>query len=205
MGLEARCRADINGRPCEGKALLETTELVFRGSARLVVKLASIEDIGVEGPMLVIREGGRVLRLELGEDAAEKWLARIKNPKSVLDKLGIKPDHRVLALGVPDRAFLADLEARVSELVTDGGRGDHDLVLLGVSSAADLERVGEARARLRQDGALWVLRPKGGKEITEAMTMAAGKRAGLVDVKVVAFSPTHTAEKFVIPVKDRKR
>lgn len=33
--------------------------------------------------------------------------------------------------------------------------------------------------------------------------MAAGKAAGLVDVKVVSFSPTHTAEKFVIPVKDR--
>ena len=30
--------------------------------------------------------------------------------------------------------------------------------------------------------------------------MAAGKRAGLVDVKVVSFSETLTAEKFVIPV-----
>ena len=29
--------------------------------------------------------------------------------------------------------------------------------------------------------------------------MAAGKAAGLVDVKVVSFSATHTAEKFVDP------
>jgi hypothetical protein len=29
--------------------------------------------------------------------------------------------------------------------------------------------------------------------------MRAGKEAGLVDVKVVRFSETHTAEKFVIP------
>ena len=34
--------------------------------------------------------------------------------------------------------------------------------------------------------------------------MAAGKAAGLVDVKVVKFSETHTAEKFVIPVARRK-
>ncbi len=34
--------------------------------------------------------------------------------------------------------------------------------------------------------------------------MAAGKRAGLVDVKVVSFSDTHTAEKFVIPVAKRR-
>jgi hypothetical protein len=34
--------------------------------------------------------------------------------------------------------------------------------------------------------------------------MKAGKTAGLVDVKVVRFSDTHTAEKYVIPVKDRR-
>jgi glycerate-2-kinase len=31
------------------------------------------------------------------------------------------------------------------------------------------------------------------------LLLAAGKAAGLVDVKVVGFSTTHTAEKFVIP------
>jgi hypothetical protein len=35
--------------------------------------------------------------------------------------------------------------------------------------------------------------------------MTAGKAAGLVDVKVVRFSETHTAEKFVIPLKARPR
>lgn len=34
--------------------------------------------------------------------------------------------------------------------------------------------------------------------------MTAGKQAGLVDVKVVSFSETHTAEKFVIPVAKRR-
>ena len=50
-----------------------------------------------------------------------------------------------------------------------------------------------------------MIRPKGVKTITEADTMAAGKAAGLVDVKVVKFSETHTAEKFVIRVSERKR
>jgi len=35
--------------------------------------------------------------------------------------------------------------------------------------------------------------------------MSAGKRAGLVDVKVVSFSETHTAEKFVVPVAKRPK
>jgi hypothetical protein len=56
---------------------------------------------------------------------------------------------------------------------------------------------------LKSNGALWIVRPKGHPEISEAAVMAAGKAARLVDVKVVSFLATHTAEKFVIPIKDR--
>ena len=45
---------------------------------------------------------------------------------------------------------------------------------------------------------------RGRPEISERAVMAAGKAAGLVDVKAVSFSPTHTAEKFVIPVRQRR-
>jgi len=56
---------------------------------------------------------------------------------------------------------------------------------------------------IRPDGAVWTIRPKGKGGISENDTMAAGKRAGLVDVKVASFSETQTAEKFVIPVARR--
>ena len=39
--------------------------------------------------------------------------------------------------------------------------------------------------------------------ITEMEVMKAGKAAGLVDVKVVRYSDTHTAEKYVIPLRLR--
>ncbi len=51
--------------------------------------------------------------------------------------------------------------------------------------------------------ALWVVYPKGMKHITENDVLAAGRKCGLKDVKVVAFSVTHTALKFVIPVAKR--
>jgi hypothetical protein len=35
--------------------------------------------------------------------------------------------------------------------------------------------------------------------------MAAAKRAGLVDVKVVSYSSSHSAEKYVIPVANRPK
>jgi len=59
------------------------------------------------------------------------------------------------------------------------------------------------KCSLKPNGALWVIRPKGRPEISERAVMDAGKAAGLVDVKVVSFSPTHTAEKFVIPIAKR--
>jgi hypothetical protein len=50
---------------------------------------------------------------------------------------------------------------------------------------------------------IWTVTPKGKSGIKDTDVMAAGKAAGLVDVKVAAFSPTHTAAKFVIPKAQR--
>jgi hypothetical protein len=42
--------------------------------------------------------------------------------------------------------------------------------------------------------------PKGVKEIREVEVIEAGRAAGLKDIKVCAFSATHTGLKFVFPV-----
>ncbi len=60
------------------------------------------------------------------------------------------------------------------------------------------------KTSLVPNGAIWIIRPKGRPDISERASMAAGKAAGLVDVKVVGFSGTHTAEKYVIPVAARR-
>jgi hypothetical protein len=50
---------------------------------------------------------------------------------------------------------------------------------------------------------LWIVYPKGQKQITENDVLASGRKAGLKDVKVVGFSANYTALKFVIPVEKR--
>ena len=60
------------------------------------------------------------------------------------------------------------------------------------------------RQFLKSNGALWIVTLKGKcAKIKEAEVMKAGKKAGLVDTKVVGFSETHTALKFVIPISSR--
>jgi len=50
---------------------------------------------------------------------------------------------------------------------------------------------------------LWIVYPKGQESITENDVIAAGRKTGLKDVKVVGFSRTHTALKFVVPLDRR--
>ena len=78
-----------------------------------------------------------------------------------------------------------------------------DIIFLSAMHTSALGHLAALRGAIKPAGAIWVIRPKGQKSITESDTMAAGKRAGLVDVKVVSFSDSHTAEKFVIPVANR--
>lgn len=44
---------------------------------------------------------------------------------------------------------------------------------------------------------------EGRQDITRADVLKTGKMAGLVDVKIVKFSASHTALKFVIPLAKR--
>ena len=95
------------------------------------------------------------------------------------------------------------MRSAAAEVIVGRAAKDSDAIFFGAIDAKELVRLAVLKTAMKQNGALWVIRPKGRPEISERAVMAAGKAAGLVDVKVVSFSPTHTAEKFVIPVADR--
>lgn len=199
MGNTRTTRLTTGGKTYEGEALLETSELIFRGERRVVIRFADIRSIEATGGRLTINGD---VTLDLGDDAA-KWAEKIRNPKSVIQKLGIKPGQQVALVHLDDAAFASELE-QAGALVSSGrARKNSDAIFYGADSRADLTRLATLKTSLAPNGALWIIRPKGVKSITEADTMAAGKAAGLVDVKVVKFSETHTAEKFVIPVAKR--
>ena len=115
----------------------------------------------------------------------------------------MKPEWRASVVGVDDQVFVAELEGRVASLSIGRVAKPSDAIFFGATKAAELVRLEKLKAALKSNGAIWVVRPKGRPEISEQAVMAAGKAAGLVDVKVVSFSATHTAEKFVIPVANR--
>jgi hypothetical protein len=203
VGAEALVRVRFKGRSAEGKARLETAHLWFRGGdLRLTIPFNEMTKVGARGGTLSIAFPGGVAAFDLGR-AAEKWATKILHPPSRLDKIGAKPGWRASAIGVDDQVFLRELEAAVAHLSIGRIAKPSDAIFYGVTTEAQLARLEKLKQALTPNGALWIIRPKGRPEISERATMAAGKRAGLVDVKVVAFSATHTAEKFVIPISAR--
>ena len=199
MGQEIACTASSDGRRAEGRAQLETDELLFRGEGlRLRIPYASVSAVRAADGVLELDHDGATSTFELGDRAA-KWADRITNPKTVIDKLGVKPGQRVVLRGMDVDGFAGDLAARGAELVETGA--DH--LFVAVETQDDLAALGGLVPLIARNGAVWTVRRKGRKDLTESDVMAAGKAAGLVDVKVVRFSETHTAEKFVIPVADR--
>jgi hypothetical protein len=62
---------------------------------------------------------------------------------------------------------------------------------LTVNFASPADKMGaqdpQSAKSLKRNGAIWVVYPKGKKEITEIGVLKAGRQAGLVDTKVARF------------------
>jgi hypothetical protein len=195
MGREIRCQVSHEGQQAEAKAQLETDELIVRSPFRLTVPRAGIRSAAVAGEALEVVYDDGMVTLWLGEREAAKWAADIANPKTLADKLGVKAGQRVRLVGAAD-AELVGAGHRVAE-------GEADVVFLAADAPSQLAQIARLRDEIARDGAIWVIRPKGRDDLTEAMVIAAGRGAGMHDVKIARISATHTGMKFVIPVAQR--
>jgi hypothetical protein len=204
MGLEAECTVRYGGKASRGQARFEEKEITFRGDFRLVIPLAEVKSAEAKGGTLAIRSGAGTAHFELGA-AAEKWAGKIRSPKGRLDKLGVKAGSRVLLAGLggddDGSAFRRELEGRGAQVQARGS--GMDLVFVRMAKVGDLARLASLRKAILPAGAIWVLWPKGRKELREDDVRAVAIAGGLVDVKVVSFSETLSGLKLVIPLKLR--
>jgi hypothetical protein len=201
MGRELLCTARSGGKTASGKALLETSEIIFRGDFRLKVPFASLKSVVARDGELHLKWPDGSAVLELGGQA-EKWAHKILHPKSTAEKLGIKPGLVISAIAM-DGDFVKALRVNAKSFSDAKPVVDSDLIFFGAAKAAELVRAKKLAPSLSSGGALWIVYPKGKQEITELQVLGAGKAAGLVDIKVVSFSATHTALKFVRPKAKR--
>lgn len=198
MGQEAECTVRFGANVSKGTALLEHDVLRFRGDVPLSIPFNEMTSIVARQGNLKVTFARGVATFALGP-RAEQWADRIRFPKSLMDKIGVKADSRVAVLGVQDDVFWQQLRGRAADISTGRPRAGSDIIFLLAEKTADLKRLKSLQNRIKRNGAIWVVSPKGRGDVKERDVLAAGKVADLVDVKVVAFSATHTAHKFVIP------
>lgn len=198
MGLETVCTVTVNGSAAEAKALLEAGELIVRAPMRLKVPFDGMISVEARDGELVIRHAGGQVSLALGPKA-KTWADKITNPRGLLDKLGVKKGMKVGIVNIDDGGFLGQLEERVPSLRECSAGAEFDLVFYGVEEREGLEWLESFRKAIKPSGAIWVVSRKGSTEVREMDVRKAAREADLVDVKVAAFSETHTAAKLMIP------
>jgi len=186
VGQESKCKLDYDGRTYEGKALLETSELIFRGDTRLKIAFKEMSRVEASNGRLQVTFPQGQATFHVG-DVAARWAAKILNPPGRLDKLGVKAGTRIRWIGAADKEFRQEAEQRGAAFV----RTRPDLTFVSVSRLNDLTALNAGAAPA------WVVYPKGVSNLREIDVLKAGRDAGLVDIKVASFSPTHTALKFV--------
>lgn len=198
MGNEAACTLRYQGKAFSGKALLETSEILFRGDTRLKIPFSSITALHTRDGELHVRTKESLAIFGIGSQAG-KWREKIANPRTLVEKLGVKSGETVSLVGQFPADFLADLKKQGAVLAQGKVAKDSPWIFLAAESRQDLERVKALAKALGGPAALWIVYPRGQKSVTESDVRSSGLKAGLTDVKVARFSDTHTALKFVIP------
>jgi hypothetical protein len=190
MGQEVQCVMQFKGKQHSGKALLETNEIIFRGDLRLKIPRTEINQVSAQAGQLSITFNEGTAVFELGK-AAPKWAEKILHPPTRAAKFGIKSGSSFMTIGPVDARFCSKRLQAVGAIAAEGNADT--VVLLAVAGSG----LPEVNFRRCGNKTVWIIYPKGLQSITEVDVINAGRRAGMVDIKVVGFSKTHTALKFV--------
>ena len=203
MGREATCVAKSGGNSGEGKALLENDTLIFRGAFRVNVPLNEVTKVFARNGTLSIEWPGGKLGLMLG-DQADKWARTITNPKSLMEKLGVKPGLEVAIVGRFETSFRTEIMNALGVKPGVKPIPGLDLVFFLIAHENDPAQLADLIPAIEPDGAIWAVYPRGRTGISEDTIRSAARGAGLVDVKIVRVSDVYGAVRLVIRKAARK-
>lgn len=189
----------VGGTKVPVQADFASDHVTFSRGRRGEVKYTDIQVLSTARGILKLRVDGASMEFTLG-DKVDRVANKIRQPPSLLDKLGVKAGQQV--------ANDLDLSGFARQLAAAGtveikGNKPAELLFVPAGALEDLAMFPQWSRRIHADGAIWIIYRKGRREFGENDIITAGRHAGLVDVKVARFSETHSALKFMVPRDDR--
>src|SRR5580693_892053 len=154
MGNEANCKVRFGKQESEGKALLETSEILFRGEFRLKIPFSTIKSVKAADGELRVHTSEGLAVFHLGP-AAEKWRDKILHPKSRIEKLGMKAGAKVSLLGKFDAGFLGELSKLTKSVSKGKVAPESEWIFFAADSKDDLGSVSKISKSMQGAAALW--------------------------------------------------
>ncbi len=179
VGLESRAKAKLGGRRVlqDGTLFLEGQEIFFRPDVpegqrvkRLRIPVAETTRLEATGPELIVEHRGETMRFAI--DHPERWVAKIRTPKSRVDKLGIRAGTIVYVQNVEDGALDDELSATLA-VKKKAPSAEVDVILLGAEREEDLSNLGALVAATKDAVQIWVLWTKAAAREAAAKAEAA--------------------------------
>jgi len=199
MGTEVAGTVTVGGQKVNVRGDFASDHVTFSGGRRGEVPYKLIQVVSTAKGILRLRVDGLIMEFPLGQKV-DRMANKIRKPPTLMEKLGVEAGLRVASTGAVPRSLQRQLEAEAPSAKTGGSL---DLLFFGAGSLEALDGLEGLRNRLAPSGGLWVVYPKGRRDLREADVLAAGRALGLKDVKVARISESHTALKFVIPASER--
>lgn len=196
MGQEFSGTVTVGGQKVNVRGDFASDHVTFSGGRRGEVPYKRITIVSTTKGILTLRVDDNVMEFPVGPNV-DRLANKIRAPPTLMEKLGIIAGLRVACNNVPKA-----LEKEVAATAGKQKPGELDMLLLGVNATEGLELIATQKGRVAPKGAIWIVYPKAKRDIRESDVLAAGRAAGLKDVKVARISTQHTALKFMVPATE---
>ncbi len=125
--------------------------------------------------------------------------------RSVVQKLGVRPDERVEIAGDVGAGLRGDVKEALGRGLVRSGLLDGAVVMVESLEEAQ-EALVRYRARLRDSGYLWLVTRKRGHEgyLDQMAIVPHAKRVGLIDNKTCSIDDERSGIRFVVPRAQRR-
>ena len=186
MGLEITTVAVKGAKKFKGKLHLDSKELKFSSKEfKWSMPLGDGINAVAEKTKLIVSKGRDKVTFEIGEKP-ERWVNKILNPPSRLDKLGVKASMKCWLSTGFNPEFKTELKGREAKVTRQIDKCD--LAFFLVDDRKNLGSLLECCDALPDAVNIWVVYPKGSDAITQGDVMETLKKAGFGPSKTAAFN-----------------